>query len=97
MSGHYNDLTPGEQERLVLLLEEMGEAQQAIGKILRHGYESRHPQGGESNREMLERELGDVRHCMIRLCNAGDLSKKAVHAHADAKAESVVEYLHHQS
>ena len=40
---HFNQLTPAEAERLALLLEELGEAQQAIGKILRHGYASTHP------------------------------------------------------
>lgn len=92
----FNRLTAAKHERLALLLEELGEAQQAIGKVLRHGYSSRHPNGGETNREALERELGDVRHAMIRLCAAGDLSKIAIHAHADDKAVAVVQYLHHQ-
>jgi len=95
VSQHFNQLTPAEAERLALLLEELGEAQQAIGKILRHGYESTHPDGGPTNREALERECGDVRHAMIRLCEAGDLSKRAIHDRADAKAEQVVRYLHH--
>ena len=42
-SQQFNKLTPAEAERLFYLLEELGEAQQAIGKILRHGYESRDP------------------------------------------------------
>jgi NTP pyrophosphatase (non-canonical NTP hydrolase) len=92
----FNQLSPAEAERLALLAEEMGEAIQAIGKVLRHGYESSHPDGGPTNREALERELGDVRHCMIRLCHAGDLDKDAIHAHADAKAINVAKYLHEQ-
>jgi NTP pyrophosphatase (non-canonical NTP hydrolase) len=43
MAEQFNGLTPAEAERLFYLLEELGEAQQAIGKILRHGYESRDP------------------------------------------------------
>lgn len=39
----FNELSPAQAERLAYLLEELGEAQQAIGKILRHGYESRDP------------------------------------------------------
>ncbi len=93
---HFNKLTPAEAERLALLAEEMGEAQQAIGKILRHGYESRHPNGGPTNRRTLEIELGDVRHAMIRLCDSGDLSKQAIHDRADTKALTVAQYLHHQ-
>ncbi|HEY9146980.1 MAG TPA: hypothetical protein VIN36_09870 [Thiobacillus sp.] len=93
---HFNQLTPAEAERLALLLEEMGEAQQIIGKILRHGYESRHPDGGDTNRGLLEKELGDVRHAMILLCLADDLDKSAIHDHADRKAIKVCQYLHHQ-
>jgi NTP pyrophosphatase (non-canonical NTP hydrolase) len=96
MEQNFNRLTPSEAERLALLAEEMGEAIQAVGKILRHGYESRHPQGGPTNREALEKELGDVRHSMIRLCDSGDLSKAAIHEAAEQKAERVGAYLHHQ-
>jgi NTP pyrophosphatase (non-canonical NTP hydrolase) len=97
ISEHFNQLSPAEAERLALLAEEMGEAIQAVGKILRHGYESTHPNGGPTNRESLERELGDVRHAMIRICHAGDLRKDAIHDHADAKAATVAQYLHHQA
>lgn len=38
MDEPFNDLSNAELERLALLLEELGEAQQVIGKILRHGY-----------------------------------------------------------
>jgi NTP pyrophosphatase (non-canonical NTP hydrolase) len=93
---HFNQLTPAEAERLALLAEELGEATQAIGKILRHGYQSRHPLGGPTNRQALEKELGDVRHAMIRLCDAGDLSKQHIHDMADVKALNVEKYLHHQ-
>ena len=94
---HFNRLTPAEAERLALLAEEMGEAIQAIGKVLRHGYESTHPEGGPTNRQSLERECGDVRHAMIRLCDAGDLSKQLIHDHADIKAKIVSRYLHHSA
>lgn len=90
----FNQLTPAEIERLALLAEEMGEAIQAIGKVLRHGYESCHPTTGISNRETLTRELGDVRHCMIRMCDFLDLKKDDIHMYADAKAVSVEKYLH---
>lgn len=59
---HFNRLTPAEAERLALLAEECGEVIQAIGKVLRHGFESTHPDGGPTNRESLERECGDVYH-----------------------------------
>lgn len=40
---HFNQLSPAELERLAYLAEEMCEAGQIIGKIIRHGYESRDP------------------------------------------------------
>jgi NTP pyrophosphatase (non-canonical NTP hydrolase) len=92
----FNGLSNSEAERLALLVEEMGEAAQSVGKILRHGYESAHPDGGPNNRQSLERELGDVRHCMQRLAWSGDVSRQAVHDRADEKLIQVNQYLHHQ-
>lgn len=40
---HFNKLTPAEAERLAMLAEECGEVIQVVGKILRHGFESYHP------------------------------------------------------
>jgi len=95
MNTHFNQLTPAEAERLALLMEECGEVVQAIGKILRHGYDSYHPDGGESNRSQLEIECGHVRFAMINLCSKGDLTKEHIHEWADIKASKVGEYLHH--
>ena len=92
---HFNNLSPAEAERLALLLEELGEVQQIIGKILRHGYESTHPKGGMTNREKLEKELGDV-HARIRLMwNAGDVHQVTILEYSDEKYERRA-YLHHQ-
>jgi NTP pyrophosphatase (non-canonical NTP hydrolase) len=95
MMEHFNGLTPAEAERLALLSEECAEVIQAVAKILRHGYDSYHPITKIGNREALERECGDVRHAMIRLCAAGDLEKEAIHKRADQKADTVAPYLHH--
>ena len=43
MQDHFNGLTPAEAERLAMLAEEAAEVIQAVGKILRHGYASYHP------------------------------------------------------
>jgi len=95
---HFNGLSPAEAERLALLAEELGEATQAIGKILRHGYESKNPyqMSGSTNREALERECGDVYHAIWRLIGAGDIDGNGMSQRADDKAKSVVRYLHHQ-
>lgn len=98
----FNKLSPAGAERLALLLEEMGEAQQAIGKILRHGYESRNPEGrfghvGPSNRQALENELGDVLHAIDRLCESSDVNKNNIDRATARKAVSVGQWLHHQA
>ena len=93
---HFNRLTPAEAERLALLAEELGECTQAIGKILRHGYESRHPNGGPTNRESLEREVADVRVAVALLISSRDLNINSVGAQEIIKRTSVGQYLHHQ-
>ena len=95
MSKHFNQLTPAEHERLSLLIEEMGESLQAAGKILRHGYESSWD-GGPTNRVTLCHELGDVRHCLQRLIDAGDLDEVVIERGRADKAARVGRFLHHQ-
>ena len=61
MSEHFNRLTPAEAERLAMLAEECADAIQVIGKILRHGYDSHHPnEPNVTNRQLLVAELRDV-------------------------------------
>ncbi len=64
MTNHFNGLTEAKTERLVILIEECAEVQQCACKILRHGYDIRNPKdpGGETNREALNREMGDMYH-----------------------------------
>lgn len=92
----FNGLTNAEAERLAVLMEELAEAQQVIGKILRHGYESTHPDGGPSNREELQKELGDVRNAERMMIEAGDLDPAAIQLRAKAKELTIGQYLHHQ-
>ena len=99
MSEFYNQLTPAQLERLAKLLEEMGEAQQIIGKILCHGYESYDPTDPEMkrNRAYLEMELGDVVLFIDSLLNAGDISRKNLQTRMVDKKSIMNKYLHHQS
>ena len=62
MTDQFNGLTNAQSERLAMLAEEAGEIVQAVGKILRHGYTSKHPAylDGLNNRQMLEEELRDL-------------------------------------
>ena len=91
-------LSKSQVERLALLSEEMGEAIQAIGKIVRHGYESYNPEVAETpnNRESLERELGQVWFAIELLCAVNDLSEERIDDARISKAHAVWDYLWHQ-
>lgn len=93
-----NDLTDAELERLAILSEELGEAVKAIGKIVRHGYESYNPDvpDAASNRQDLEREMGDVLHALDRMVEKEDLSRPAIERQRVEKAKKIKPYLHHQ-
>jgi len=96
---HFNKLTPAEAERLALLMEECAEVQQIIGKILRHGYESCHPfdrkKDPTTNKENLEKELGDVSAALALLIQAGDVTIRNVTKFRADKLKRVGKYLHH--
>jgi len=91
-------VTEAERERLELLIEELGESIQAATKVLRFGYESRHPKRpeGETNRESLERELGDVRVAVVIMLDGRDLNEGRMAKHAMKKMETVRPFLIHQ-
>lgn len=94
-----NGLSDAELERLSILSEELGEAVQAVGKIMRHGYESYNPlkRGGLSNREELEKELGDIRFIVNMMKKRDDLDEDSIELYCERKATKITPYLHHQS
>lgn len=95
-TNHFNALTEREAEGLALLSEELGEAQQAIGKILRHGLESRNPSKRYgSNRKDLEKELGHISAAITILVNNRVLDGKNMGKHSHKKLGKVYMYLHH--
>lgn len=99
MSGYpFNELSNAQDERLAILAEECGEVIQAVMKIMRHGYDSVNPKddSGETNRQALERELGDVGHAMKRMEWCGDIDAMAIQARSHAKESKIGKYLHHQ-
>lgn len=76
--------TSAELERLAIAMEEMGEAVQAMGKILRHGFESKWLEG-QTNREQLEIELGDVLYSINLLIQKGDVNSIVIQERAAQK------------
>lgn len=93
-----NGLTDAQAERLALLIEEMGEALQAVGKVLRHGYDSTNPliETGTDNGRDLENECGHVLAALKMLCDEGDLTSVNVTRSRRKKLHSVKQWLHHQ-
>jgi hypothetical protein len=83
-------------ERLAILSEELCEAGQIIGKIIRHGHESRHPDGGPTNRELLELELGDIMTILEMMFEAGDIKRTSVLSRVPAKLRKLQLYTHNQ-
>jgi NTP pyrophosphatase (non-canonical NTP hydrolase) len=98
VTTHFNKLTPAQAERLAILAEECGEIIQVVGKILRHGYDSHNPYAPVkvTNRELLERELGDVLVAFGLLADRKDISSEVVSKRCDIKEERIKEFLHHQ-
>lgn len=90
----FNQLTPAEAERLAMLAEEAGEIVQAVGKVLRHGYSSTHPDGGPDNRVLLHKEVSDLLAIAQTMVATGDLTQLS-------KAQDVwrkkLRYTHHQA
>lgn len=97
---HVNELTNSELERLALLGEELGEAAQIVGKILRHGYKSTNPLTPDtqipiSNRELLCEELAHVLFA-IRLMAVNDDVNPAIMEHMMRSKESRIgRWLHY--
>ena len=71
-----NDLSNAELERLAILSEECSEVIKVINKTIRRGYSSSNPEitNSPTNREDLEREVGDVLWVISLMGITGDIS-----------------------
>lgn len=90
-------LTPAQAERLAVLAEECGEVVQMVGKSLRHGLDSWHPDDPERtpNSTLLRRELVDVMAAKSMMEVAGDVRIQSAGEVVDA-LDRKRRYLHHQ-
>lgn len=94
MTKHFNQLSPSEAERLAILAEEAGEVVQIVGKILRHGLDSHHPDDpSRTNRMMLENEICDFYAAVSLMCEQGDIPYCAA---LDDHINKKLRYAHHQ-
>jgi hypothetical protein len=96
MKERFKGVTAAEAERLAALLKEMGEAIHIVGNILLHGYESTAPDEGPTHRKFLEKELGDVKHAIDRMCNSDDVNGDEIQRQAERQAQFSNLCLHHQ-
>lgn len=95
---HYNELTSAETERLDMLVEELSEAIQVAQKIKRHGYLSSHPNDMTiTNKQLLERELGDVLGVLDKMVFEDDLDENEINKWSASKWSRSFKYTHHQT
>lgn len=97
MNEQFNGLTPAEAERLYMLSEEAGEIVQMVGKILRHGYESYHPNDDDQtiNRVLLLSEINDLIGVVHGMVQENDLSPLTFYD-AETAWQRKLKYSHHQ-
>ena len=96
METPYNKLTPAEVERLALLIEECSEIQQIACKILRHGYDSYHPNNPSvSNRQLLEEELGHYEVAVQLMVDNDDVNFIEMNSSSMRKSQTINKYLRH--
>lgn len=98
MSENFNGLTPAETERLAMLAEEAGEIIQMVGKIIRHGYESYHPDDKDqiTNRVLLRGEINDLIGVVHGMVGSNDLSPLTFYD-AETAWQRKLKYSHHQN
>lgn len=96
-TGHFNQLTPAEAERLAMLAEEAAEIIQVVGKILRHGYTSYDPNDSNkvTNRVLLRNEIIDLRAISYSMVNNLDIGNWDIHDVQRAWVRKL-KYSHHQ-
>ena len=94
----FNQLSNAEDERLSILVEELGEAIQIIGKIKRFGYKSFHPHDKDeiTNRSLLEEELGHIQSIVGLMVENKDLRPDSIDYHGRTKSHNRGKYLKHQ-
>jgi NTP pyrophosphatase (non-canonical NTP hydrolase) len=99
MAGHFNGLTPAQDERLAVLMEECAEVIKAAAKIQRHGYHSWNPDvvGATTNRDDLAREVADVMAAISLLTQAEDIEVGNLNKHSEYKIQKLKKYTHHQA
>lgn len=92
-----NKLDNLQQERLVILMEEASEVIKDVCKVLRFGFDDKNPllEGAITNREHIEREIGDFNNAVRMLVAAGDIKASRIKIAEEIKRE-VISYWSNQ-
>lgn len=95
--NHFNDLSPKQAELLAMLAEEAGEVVQVVGKILRHGLDSYHPDDPQTtNAVLLRKELTDLAAICAAMSSTGMIGPITSKDTSDAWNKKL-RYAHHQN
>lgn len=84
-------LTQPQIERFGILSEECGEVVQVCGKIFRHGLDSTNPLTNESNKDLLEKELGDIFAAVALLEQNNEVSTQKIFEYAAIKVAKLLD------
>lgn len=90
-----NGLSPAEEERLTLLIEECSEIIKVACKIKRFGYDSINPYAPQdgTNLNQLQLEMGDLSSIYALMVVNGDTDVQAITERSIAKYEKLSKYL----
>lgn len=95
MNGDVHYPTQAQAEQLAFFTEETGEALHAVGKVNRHGYDSRWPKhDGPSNLDRLEEEIGHVLAAIDILVETGAVDVERIASSRVDKLHGVQTWLH---
>jgi NTP pyrophosphatase (non-canonical NTP hydrolase) len=84
-----NNMDSVAKEILLITQEECAEVTQAISKVFRFGMDAQYPAGGQTNKQRLEEELGDLYTMMVLLGDKKIIDTRSVEIAANAKLEKL--------
>lgn len=93
----FNGLTPVQHEIITKIYEECAESIQICGKIHLHGLKSSNPfiTGAETNKVLLEKELGDVLAFILLAEKEGLVSLREIEKQATNKINKIAAHTHY--
>jgi hypothetical protein len=90
-------MNESDRERLTMLIEEAAEVIHIATKVLRHGWDSYHPDDpGVTNRTLLEKEIKDFDAVKMEMFRRGDILPYLGESTLRQAWEKKLRYTHHQ-